>query len=55
MKFGISVVTLQEFTRKDREKINKIDYSLIFSGPKNTTGHLGTGFMINKKMKKHLI
>jgi exonuclease III len=52
MKFGISVVSLQEIRWKEHGQINKKDYSLFFSRPKNRTGQLGTGFMINNKMKK---
>jgi hypothetical protein len=55
MKFCTSVVALQEIRWKGQGQINKKDYSLFFSGPKYRTGQLGTGFMINNKMKKHLI
>jgi exonuclease III len=55
MKLNISVVALQEIRYKRQEQINKKDCSLFFSGPKNRTGQLGTGFVTNNKMKKHLI
>jgi hypothetical protein len=51
MKFGISVVALHEIWWKGQGQINKKDYLLFFSRPKNRNGQLGTRFMINNKMK----
>jgi hypothetical protein len=55
MKFGTSVEALQEIRWEGQGQINKKDCSLFFSGPKNRTGQLSTGFMINNKMKKQIL
>jgi exonuclease III len=33
-------------------RIDKLDYTLLYSGSEEKTGQLGTGFMMNKTMKR---
>jgi hypothetical protein len=52
LKSGKSVVALHEIRWHGQGQINK-DHTLFFSRPKNSTGQLGTGFMIKMKTKKN--
>jgi len=36
-------------------RVDKKDFSLFYSGPKERTGGYGTGFIINAKMRKNFL
>ena len=46
---------LQETRWPGRGQINKKDYTLYYSGSKGKTGQAGTGFLLRKKIQKHII
>ena len=54
-KTQIEILALQEIRWPGKGQINKRDYSLYYSGTKEKTGQAGTGFLIKKKMQKHVI
>ena len=48
-------MALQETRWPGKGQINKKDYTLYYSGSKGKTGQAGTGFLLRKKMQKHII
>ena len=54
-KAGVDVVAVQEIRWQGQGRIDKKDFSLFYSGPKERTGHYGTGFIINAKMRKSFL
>jgi hypothetical protein len=48
----VDVVAVQEIRWHGQGRIDKKHFSLFYSGPKERTGHYGTGFIINAKMRK---
>jgi exonuclease III len=49
------VVAVKETRWQGQGRIDKKDYSLFYSGPKERTGRYGTGFIINAKMRKSFL
>jgi exonuclease III len=54
-KTQIEILVLQETRWPGRGQINKKDYTLYYSGSTGKTGQAGTGFLIRKKIQKHII
>jgi hypothetical protein len=54
-KARVDVVAVQEIRWQGKGRIDKKDFSLLYSGPKERAGHYGTGFVINAKMRKSFL
>jgi exonuclease III len=48
-------LALQDTRWPGRRQINKQGYTLYYSGSKEKTGQAGTGFLLRKKIQKHII
>jgi hypothetical protein len=48
LKLGIDLLAVQEIRwQVHHGEINKKNFTVIYSGPENQTGHCGTGFIIS--------
>ena len=54
-KTQTEILALQEVRWPGKGQINKKDYLFYYSGTKEKTGQAGTGFLLMKKIQKHLI
>ena len=54
-KARVDVVAVQEICWQGQGRIDKKDFTLSYSGPKERMGHYGTGFIINAKMRKSFL
>ena len=54
-KARVDVVAVQEIRWQEQGRIDKKDFSLFYSGPKERTGRYGIGFIINAKMRKNFL
>jgi len=54
-KTQIEILALQEVRWTGIGQINKKDYLFYYSGTKEKTGQEDTGFLLMKKIQKHLI
>ena len=55
LKTQLQIIALQELRWKGAGQINKPTYTLYYSCDPEKTGHLGTGFMIRKEIKKNIL
>ena len=51
----IDMVALQEMCWQDQSRIDKHEYTVVYSGPENRTGLLGTGYMITSPLRNSLL
>jgi hypothetical protein len=54
-KVRVDVADVQEIGWQGQGRIDKKDFSLFYSGPKERTGCYGTGFITSAKMRKSLL
>ena len=55
MKYETDIIGLQEIQWQGQGRVDKLNYTLLYSGSEEKTGKLGTGFMMNKTMKGRLL
>jgi exonuclease III len=53
-KTQLEIVALQDTRWSGTGQINKKDYILYYSGSNTKEGHDGTGFLLMKRIKKHI-
>ena len=54
-KARVDVVAVQEIRWQGQGRIDKKEFSVFYSGPKERTGRYGTGLIINAKMRKSFL
>lgn len=55
IKYNIDIAALQETRWNDNGRIDKKEFSILYSGPKKKTGQAGTGFFVNNKLRKSIL
>lgn len=54
-KYKIDLIALQEVRWQGSGRIDKPEFSLIYSGPEEKTGLYGTGFLVNKSVRESVL
>ena len=54
-KARTDIIAVQEIHWQGQGRIDKKDFSLFYSGPKERTGRCWTGFIINAKMRRSFL
>uniref|UniRef100_A0A8D8XZ49 Craniofacial development protein 2 n=1 Tax=Cacopsylla melanoneura TaxID=428564 RepID=A0A8D8XZ49_9HEMI len=54
-KYNIDLIALQEVRWQGNGRIDKPDFSLMYSGNEENTGLYGTGFLVNKSVRKSVM
>uniref|UniRef100_A0A8D8WVA9 Craniofacial development protein 2 n=1 Tax=Cacopsylla melanoneura TaxID=428564 RepID=A0A8D8WVA9_9HEMI len=54
-KYNIDLIALQEVRWQGNGRIDKPDFSLMYSGTEENTGLYGTGFLVNKSVRKSVM
>jgi exonuclease III len=55
MKYKIDIIALQEIQWQGQGRIDKPDYTRLYSGSEEKTDQLGTRFMMKRTMKRSLL
>uniref|UniRef100_A0A8D9AYK2 Craniofacial development protein 2 n=1 Tax=Cacopsylla melanoneura TaxID=428564 RepID=A0A8D9AYK2_9HEMI len=55
LKYKFDLFALQEIRWQGKGRIDKKDFTLIYSGPDSKTGQFGTGFLINKTVRDSIL
>uniref|UniRef100_A0A8D8XD96 Craniofacial development protein 2 n=1 Tax=Cacopsylla melanoneura TaxID=428564 RepID=A0A8D8XD96_9HEMI len=55
LKYNFDLLAVQEIRWQGQGRIDKKDFSLIYSGPNMKTGLFGTGFLINKTVRGSIL
>jgi endonuclease/exonuclease/phosphatase family metal-dependent hydrolase len=55
MKYKLEIIALQEVRWQGRGRIDKKEFSMLYSGTEQRSGLYGTGFMIQNKVRKCLM
>jgi hypothetical protein len=54
-RYKIGIMALQEMRWHGTGRIDKPEFTVIYSGPQKRTGQLETGFMITRKFKANML